>query len=105
MNFEKNGCTGPACDASGACSANKCQEGVAMDASLHEAVVRQLDQYFKQLDGSRPHPLYPLVIEAVERPLLVYAMNYCGDNQCKAAKLLGINRNTLHRKLVYHHLI
>ncbi len=73
--------------------------------TLEEAVVRQLDQYFAQLGGSQPHPLYSLVITTVERPLLIYAMNMCGQNQCKAAELLGINRNTLRKKLGMHGLL
>ena len=72
---------------------------------LEEAVVSQLNQYFTQLDGSQPHPLYNLVVTAVERPLLVYTMTLCRNNQCDAAKLLGINRNTLHKKLKYHGLL
>ncbi len=73
--------------------------------TLEQAVVRQLDQYFSQLGGSQPHPLYSLVITAVERPLLIYAMQMCDQNQCKAAELLGINRNTLRKKLISHGLL
>ncbi len=73
--------------------------------TLEQAVVRQLDQYFAQLGGSQPHPLYNLVVTAVERPLLIYAMQMCEQNQCKAAELLGINRNTLRKKLISHGLL
>ncbi len=72
---------------------------------LDKAVVGQLSQYFKQLDGSHPMPLYPLVIAAAERPLLLYVMALCRNNQTEAAKLLGINRNTLRKKLVEHRLV
>ena len=72
---------------------------------LEEVLVRQLDQYFAQLDGRDPHPLYELVLHAVERPLILYAMTRCRNNQCAAADLLGINRNTLRKKLAEHGLL
>lgn len=74
------------------------------DYELDPVVVAKLDRYFEQLEGRHPHPLYELVIHAVERPLLLYAMGMCQNNQCAAAKLLGINRNTLRKKLTRHGL-
>lgn len=76
----------------------------SQEVRLEVAVVRQLDRYFAQLNGAQPHPLHPLVIDAVEKTLLVYVMRRCEGNQCKAAKLLGINRNTLHKKLEKYEL-
>ena len=49
--------------------------------------------------------VYPMVIAAVEKPMLEYVMKYCGHNKCAAAQLLGINRNTLHKKLQMYKLI
>ena len=43
-----------------------------------------------------------MIVTAAERPLLKWAMDKCEGNQKKAAVLLGINRNTLHKKLVFH---
>ncbi len=82
-------------------SAMECDEPSLLD----KAVVAQLNQYFTQLEGSQPLPLYPLVVSAAERSLLVYVMTLCRNNQTEAAKLLGINRNTLHKKLVEHRLV
>ncbi len=67
--------------------------------TLEQCVRRSLDEYFEQLDGSRPHALHEMVITAVERPLLAFAMERCANNQSAAAELLGINRNTLRKKL------
>lgn len=67
--------------------------------SIEDAVLRNLERYFENLQGSQPHPLHPMMIAAVEKPLLKFAMDYTGDNKCEAAQLLGINRNTLHKKL------
>ena len=60
------------------------------------------EQYFEDLDGARPHALFEMVTQAVERPLLQFAMARAAGNQSAAAELLGINRNTLRKKLVQH---
>ena len=67
--------------------------------SLEQCVRRSLDQYFVALDGAKPHALHEMVVQAVERPLLRFAMEKSGGNQSAAALLLGINRNTLRKKL------
>ena len=73
--------------------------------TLEQSVLRSLDQYFADLDGSRPHALLDMVTSAVERPLLQFAMTRCDGNQCAAAELLGINRNTLRKKLQQYRLL
>jgi Fis family transcriptional regulator len=45
-----------------------------------------------------------MVMDEVERPLLECTMEYCGGNQTKAAKYLGLNRGTLRKKLKHHGL-
>ena len=61
-----------------------------------------LDQYFKYLAGQNPGNLYDLILTTVEKPLLLYVMNYAEGNQSKAAEILGLNRNTLRKKLKQH---
>ncbi|MGH6624873.1 MAG: helix-turn-helix domain-containing protein [Burkholderiaceae bacterium] len=73
--------------------------------TIEQCVVRSLEQYFADLDGARPHALYDLVTQAVERPLLQFAMKMADGNQSAAADLLGINRNTLRKKLQQHGLL
>lgn len=73
--------------------------------SLEAAVLRNLERYFENLQGTQPHPLHPMVIAAVEKPLLMFAMKLTGHNKCEAAQLLGINRNTLHKKLKIYDLL
>ena len=58
-----------------------------INEDLEAVVIRQLDEYFAQLEGRTPHPLYDLVVHAVERPLIEYAMSMCHRNQCAAAQL------------------
>ncbi|MFM2054663.1 MAG: hypothetical protein RL456_2700 [Pseudomonadota bacterium] len=72
-----------------------------IDHSIRET----LETYFRDLDGTEPHALYDMVLKAVERPLLDLVMNKADGNQSRAAEWLGINRNTLRRKLVEHRLI
>ena len=67
--------------------------------TLEQAVVRNLEQYFADLGGAKPHALHEMVLQAVERPLLKFALDRAGGNQSAAADLLGINRNTLRKKL------
>ena len=71
-----------------------------------DACVREsLEQYFKDLRGAEPHSLHNMFIAAVERPLLDVVMKQADGNQSKAAEWLGLNRNTLRRKLLDHKLI
>ena len=71
-----------------------------------DACVRDsLEQYFKDLRGAEPHSLHDMILAAAERPLLEVVMKHADGNQSKAADWLGVNRNTLRRKLVDHKLI
>jgi Fis family transcriptional regulator len=67
--------------------------------SFTKCVHGALDEYFKALDGEPPHAIYDLVLQAVEKPMLEYVLNLAGGNQSKASEILGINRNTLRKKL------
>jgi Fis family transcriptional regulator, factor for inversion stimulation protein len=67
--------------------------------SLESYVFRSLEQYFASLDGAKPHALHEMVLGAIEKPLLQFALQRCDGNQSAAADLLGMNRNTLRRKL------
>jgi Fis family transcriptional regulator len=66
---------------------------------LCSAVQTALSCYFRDLDGHTPGNLYDMVIQEVERPLFEAVMRHARGNQSKAAKLLGINRSTLRKKL------
>ena len=71
-----------------------------------DACVREsLEQYFKDLRGAEPHSLHDMIIGTVEKPLLEVVMKHAAGNQSRAAEWLGVNRNTLRRKLVDHKLL
>ena len=75
-----------------------------MDQSLQDKIETLLDKYFKDLDGENPNDVYDMVLHSVEKPLLIYIMNYAQGNQTRAAKILGLNRNTLRKKLEFYNL-
>ncbi|WP_341675824.1 Fis family transcriptional regulator [Niveibacterium sp. SC-1] len=72
---------------------------------IAECVRRALERYFKDLDGEMPSGVYDMVLRNVERPMLETVMKHADGNQTVAAEMLGINRNTLRRKLTDHDLI
>ncbi len=61
---------------------------------IADAVVRTLDQYFRDLDGEKPAAIHDMVIRNVERPMLAFVLQQARGNQTVAAEMLGINRNT-----------
>ena len=74
--------------------------GVDADASLNDMVERYLATHFASYGSKLPPPrLYDRVLEQVERPLLLAALAATRGNQIKAADLLGLNRNTLRKKI------
>ena len=69
------------------------------DEPLSEAVNNSLQLYFRQLNGEEVSGIYEMVLQETERPLLEVVMHQAEGNQTRAAKILGINRNTLRKKL------
>jgi Fis family transcriptional regulator, factor for inversion stimulation protein len=66
---------------------------------IARCVRKAMDGYFRDLDGERPCAIYDMVISSVERPLLELVLNRVEGNQTQAAQLLGMNRNTLRKKI------
>lgn len=73
--------------------------------TIQDCIKDNLEGYFHDLRGAEPHAVYEMVVSAVERPMLEVVMLRAEGNQSKAAEWLGINRNTLRRKLLEHKLI
>jgi Fis family transcriptional regulator len=72
---------------------------------IADCIRRNLDQFFIDLEGECTGPIYPMVMAAVERPMLEVVMEKANQNQTVASKMLGINRNTLRKKLQEHGLL
>ena len=69
-------------------------------AGLSESVERHLADYFASFGKSLPPPnLYDRILADVERPLFIAALAATHGNQIKAADLLGLNRNTLRKRI------
>ncbi len=73
---------------------------IPLSAQVNEAV----DYYFSQLNGDEICGLYAMVISEVEKPLIEAALEYCGQNQTKASKILGLSRSTLRKKIALYGL-
>ena len=72
---------------------------------LGRCVISALEQYFRDLDGEKPAAIYDMVLKSVEKPMLEIVLAKAGGNQTMAAEMLGINRNTLRKKLTEHQLL
>lgn len=72
---------------------------------IAHCIEQNLQQYFRDLNGEAACGVYEMVLEQVEKPLLQCVMAECRGNQSKAAAVLGLNRNTLRKKLVQHGLL
>jgi Fis family transcriptional regulator len=72
---------------------------------LGKCVAYALEQYFRDLDGEKPCAVYDMVLRKIERPMLEVVLARAGGNQTLAAEILGINRNTLRKKLTEHQLL
>ena len=72
---------------------------------IEECVRNSLEGYFKDLRGTEPDGMYDMMVRVVEKPLLEVVMQHAEQNQSRAAEWLGLNRNTLRKKLVEHKLI
>jgi Fis family transcriptional regulator len=72
---------------------------------ITDCVRINLESYLRDLGGSEPDRMYEMLISAVEKPLLEVVMQRTDHNQSKAAQWLGLNRNTLRKKLLDHKLI
>ena len=77
---------------------------VSTGQSFASSVQQSLQNYFAQLDGEDPADLYNMVLTEMEVPLLKVVMRYTNWNQSKAAKLLGISRGTLRKKLAIYRI-
>jgi len=72
---------------------------------IADCVRRTLNRYFRDLDGEKPTGVYDMMIANVERSMLETVLHHAKGNQTIAAEMLGINRNTLRRKLTEYELL
>ncbi|AOV02837.1 MULTISPECIES: Fis family transcriptional regulator [Delftia] len=73
--------------------------------NIEQCVRESLEGYFRDLDGEKPNGMYDMLIHLVEKPLLEVVMSQADNNQSRAADWLGLNRNTLRKKLLEHDML
>ena len=73
--------------------------------NIEECVRASLEGYFKDLRGTEPAGLYDMMVQTLEKPMLEVVMQQADHNQSRAAQWLGLNRNTLRKKLLDHKLV
>lgn len=73
--------------------------------NIEDSVRASLESYFRDLHGIEPNGMYDMLVSVVEKPLLDVVMTRAEGNQSRAAQWLGLNRNTLRKKLVEHKLL
>jgi len=67
--------------------------------ALKDSVVKNMKQYFDDMNGEDPNNLFQLFMSQVEKPFLEVVLKNCNNNQSRASDMLGINRNTLRKKI------
>ena len=72
---------------------------------IEECVLSSLEGSFRDLRGTEPDGMYDMMVRVMEKPLLEVVMQHADHNQSRAAQWLGLNRNTLRKKLLEHKLL
>lgn len=67
--------------------------------SLESIVEQKISRFLDQIGTYYPEDLHALIMKKVEKPLLGQILRRTGGNQVHASKILGINRNTLRKKM------
>lgn len=71
---------------------------------LSKCVAEALTTYLRQMDGHRVTDLHRLVIEEVERPLFETVVRHTEGNLTLAARMLGLTRSTLRKRLAHYRI-
>ncbi len=70
-----------------------------LSSKLSSNVTSTLEDYFAMLGEEIPSDVFQMVIGQVEKPMVEFVLSKTDHNQSKTAKILGINRNTLRKKI------
>ncbi len=67
--------------------------------SLSDHVTQMLEVYFNTLEEQHACDVYEMVLQQVEKPMIEFVLEQTQNNQSQAANILGMNRNTLKKKI------
>lgn len=73
--------------------------------SIEDIVELKISRFLDQIGTFYPDDMHNLIMAKVEKPLLIQMLRRVGGNQVQASKILGINRNTLRKKMKQYGLI
>jgi len=69
------------------------------NSGLSNCIKDRLENYFNNLKGGAPKNIYDKLLREFDRPLIEVVLKYTKGNKVKTADILGINRNTLSKKM------
>jgi len=78
--------------------------GKSQDTSLESYLELKMGDFVRGMRNGSAKNLHPILISAVERPLIASVLQETKGNQIQAASLLGLNRNTLRKKIIDLHI-
>jgi DNA-binding protein Fis len=73
--------------------------GSARGLCLEDYIEHKLGEFVRNMKNGSARNLHPILIRAVERPLITFVLNETNGNQIQASHVLGLNRNTLRKKI------
>jgi Fis family transcriptional regulator len=73
-------------------------------SDLNDCIHRKLERYFTQLDDESASGVFKMVTQQTETATLKYVLDRVNQNHSKAARILGINRATLKKKVALYQL-
>lgn len=88
-----------ASSAASASNAKPTPQRAATDLALEEFMEHRLKDFVKRMKASGGRNLYSILLREIERPLITITLKETNGNQIQAAHLLGMNRNTLRKKI------
>jgi two-component system, NtrC family, nitrogen regulation response regulator GlnG len=74
-------------------------------ASLGDVITARITSWFESPGSEEPRDLYHRLVAEIERPLIEMALKRASGNQVRAARILGLNRNTLRKKITDHKIV
>lgn len=83
---------------------NKPYQRTRANLALDEHVGKVIEDFFNETDA-QPDSVYHMVLTEMERPLLEATMKFTGNNQSRAAEILGLNRGTFRKKLAFYGML